>query len=228
MNRISGYQSAAALVQRLLLRLHDDESQGLHDLSFPAPRGHRPHRLCPLTGRLATAACERVSVEWLRAGDEPLESCRAHLRLLVDGRDGRPATRATPGAFVEARTFVDLPPRYAAWATTAGLPRPPAPEGPVLTFASYRPAVRVRLLSPKDGLHLLRDPETPPEQATLALAAVVDPPGADVVFYVDGVPFEVAAYPYRARWPLKPGEHVVEARVPRAGARSARVRVVVQ
>ena len=228
MNRISGSQAAAALVQRLLLRLHDDERQGLHDLSFPAPRSHRPHRLCALTGHLATDACDRVSVEWLRAGDVPQEACRAHLRLLVDGRDGRPASRETPRVFVEPRTFVDLPARYAAWAAAAGLPRPPAPEAPVLSFASYAPAARVRLISPTDGLRLLRDPETPLDQATLSLAAVVDPPGADVVFYVDGVPVEVAAYPYRARWPLRPGEHVFEARVPRGGAVSARVRVVVQ
>ena len=158
------------------------------DLSFPPPRAHRPHRLCALTGDLATEACERVAVEWLRAGDEPRDACRAHLRLLVDARSGRPASRETPRAFVEPRTFVDLPPRYAAWAAAAGLPRPPAPEAPVLRFASFQPAARVRLTSPTDGLRLLRDPETPPDQATLSLAAVVDPPGPDVVFYVDGVP----------------------------------------
>jgi penicillin-binding protein 1C len=167
-------------------------------------------------------------VEWLRAGDEPPELCRSHLRLLVDSRTGRPANRDTPRAFVEAHTFVDLPPRYAAWAATAGLPRPPAPEAPILRFASYETAVRVHLTSPTDGLRLLRDPETPADQATLSLAAVVDPPGPDVVFYVDGLPFEVAAPPYRVRWPLRPGEHVFEARVPRARAASARVQVVVQ
>jgi penicillin-binding protein 1C len=228
MNRISGYQSAAALVQHLLMRLHDDEAHGLHDLSFPAPRAHRPLRLCARSGELATEACERVAVEWLRPEDEPHEFCRAHVRLLVDARNGRPANRETPRAFVVPRTFVDLPPRYAAWAAAAGLPRPPAPEVPALRFASFQPAVRVRLTSPTDGLRLVRDPETPREQATLSLAAVVDPPGPDVVFYVDGLPFEVAAYPYRARWPLRAGEHVFEVLVPQARAASARVSVIVE
>jgi penicillin-binding protein 1C len=227
MNRLSGYQSAAALAKTLLLRLHGGEAQGLHDLSFPPPRGHQPVRLCALTGALATDACDRVTVEWLRKGDEPPHTCRAHVRLLVDARTGRPATRETPRYFLEPRTFADLPPRYAAWAAAEGLPRPPALE-PALSFASFRRVVRVSLTSPTDGLRLLRDPETPPGQATLSLGAVVDPPGPEVVFYVDGLPFEVAPYPYRTRWPLRPGEHAFEARVPRAGAASARVRVLVE
>jgi penicillin-binding protein 1C len=227
MNHVSGSQAAAALVQRLLLRLHAGEAQGLQDLAFPPPRGHHAVRLCALTGRLATPACERVGLEWLRSGDEPRQECRAHQRILVDVRTGRPALRATPRAFLEALTFVDLPPRYAAWAAAAGLPRPPAFE-PVFTFASHRPSVRVSLRSPADGLRLLRDPETPAALATLALAAVVDPPGSEVVFYVDGRPFETVAYPYTTRWPLRSGEHVFEARVPSAGAFSARARVLVQ
>jgi penicillin-binding protein 1C len=227
MNHVSGSQSAAALAQRLLLRLHPDEAQGLDDLSFPAPRGHRPARLCALTGALATPACEQVSLEWLRPGDAPRHECAAHQRILVDSRTGRPALRETPRAFLEVHTFVDLPPRYAAWAAASGLPRPPTVE-PRLAFASYRPSVRVSLTSPTDDLRILRDPETPAGQATLSLAAVLDPPGPEVVFYVDGLPFETVGYPYRTRWPLRSGEHVFQARVPRAGVVSARVRVLVQ
>jgi penicillin-binding protein 1C len=180
-----------------------------------------------LTGALGTPACERVSSEWLRPGDEPRHECTAHRRILVDSRTGRPASRETPRAFLEARTFVDLGPRYAAWAAAAGLPRPPAVE-PQLAYASYRPRLRVSLSSPENGLRILRDPEAPAGQATLSLGAVVDPPGPEVVFYVDGRPFETVAYPYRTRWPLRPGEHVFEARVPRAGSASARVRVLVE
>jgi penicillin-binding protein 1C len=229
MNRLSGYLSAAALAKAVLVGLHGDEAQGLHDLTFPPPRGHQPARLCALTGALAGGACDRVTVEWLRSADAPRHVCLAHTRLFVDTRTGRPATRQTPRGFVEPRTFVDLPPRYAAWAAAENLPRPPAPE-PVLTFASAaaNPTVRVRLTSPADGLRLIRDPETPADQATLSLAAVVDPPGDDVVFYVDGAPFQVAAYPYRVRWPLRPGAHVFEARVPRRGAASPRARVLVE
>jgi hypothetical protein len=101
-------------------------------------------------------------------------------------------------------------------------------------FASYESAPdpvghapRISVTSPEDGVRLLRDPETPASQATLALRAVVEPPTAQVVWYVDGAPFEVVDYPYAARWPLRPGEHAFQARLAR-GAASGVVRVVVE
>jgi hypothetical protein len=57
---------------------------------------------------------------------------------------------------------------------------------------------------------------------------VVDPPTAQVVWYVDGKPYEVADYPYTARWPLRPGDHVIQARLPVSGAASGLVRVTIQ
>jgi penicillin-binding protein 1C len=137
MDRLSGYHSAAFLVQRVLELLHREQNDGLEDLSFPPPRGFRPVRVCALTGRLATAACDRVLLEWFRPGEEPADRCAAHQQRAVDRRDGLLATAATPRQAVEIRTFVDLPPRYAAWQAGAGLPRPPeqaspltVPEGP--------------------------------------------------------------------------------------------------
>jgi penicillin-binding protein 1C len=223
MNRLTGYRSAAALAHDVLLFLHRDQQQGLEDLSFPPPRSARAVRLCALTGRLATDACDRVFVEWLRPGEEPVDACAAHRRTVVDRRTGRPATRGTPPVFVEVRTRVDLPPRYASWLAAAGLPHlsdaadaPPAPRSH---------GVRLSVTSPEDGLRLLRDPETPSAQATIALKAVVDPPAPQVVWYVDGAPFQVADYPYAVRWPLAPGEHVFQARLAQGAVASRVVRV---
>jgi penicillin-binding protein 1C len=56
----------------------------------------------------------------------------------------------------------------------------------------------------------------------------VDPPVAQVVWYVDGEPFEVSDYPYTARWPLRAGEHRIEARLPYRPERSGPVAVVVR
>jgi penicillin-binding protein 1C len=231
MNRLTGYASAAELVQRVLLRLHRDQADGLEDLSFPAPRGFRPLRLCALTGRQATPACERVFLEWLRPGEQPVDDCRAHVTVAVDTRSGRPADARTPRRAVETRTFVDLPPRYAAWAASAGLSPPPRATPPLQTYrvsGRSAPEPRLDVTSPAQGLRLLRDPETPPAQATLALAAVVDPPSPQIVWYVDGAPYVVAEYPYTARWPLVPGEHVFQARTAVGGAASAPVRVSVE
>lgn len=74
----------------------------------------------------------------------------------------------------------------------------------------------------------MRDPDTPPTSATLALRVVVDPPPQQIVWYVDHRPFQVVDYPYTARWPMTAGEHIFQARVPYTDAASRSVRVKVQ
>jgi penicillin-binding protein 1C len=129
------------------------------------------------------------------------------------------------------RTFVDLPPRYAAWAAGAGLPAPPSalplPASYAGAFAPSRSA-RVAITSPQNGSHLLRDPETPASLATLALSVTVDPPAPQVVWVVDGRPWKIVDRPFSARWPLAAGEHVFQARAPALGAVSGRVKVTVE
>jgi penicillin-binding protein 1C len=231
MNRLTGYRSAAELAQWVLRYLHRDDDPLAAPPFFPPPRGSGAVRLCALTGRLATDACEHVALEWLRPGEGPVDACRAHVRLAVDARTGRPATRATPRASVELRTYVDLPPRYAAWAAAAGLEAPPSARPTLASLvgppALSRPA-RVSITAPADGERLLRDPETPAALATLALTAVVDPPVPQVVWLVDGRPWKLVDYPYAARWPLAAGEHVFQALVPALGKSSARVTVTVE
>ncbi len=229
MNRLTGYRSAAALVQKVLLGLHPDEADGLADVSFPPPRDAHLVRICALTGKRVSEACDRVLGEWFRRGDAPLDTCTAHVRLAIDMRTGRPATGLTPRRFVELRTFVDLPPRYASWAAAAGLPRPPQLETPasVASFV-WDAIVRVSIRSPENGERVLRDPETPPEQSTLALRAIADPPVPQLVWYVDGAPYRVADYPYTVRWPLSPGEHAFQARLVDGRRGSSAVHVLVQ
>lgn len=240
MNRLSGYLSAADLVQQVLQVLHRDQMDGFADLSFPPPRGYRPARVCALTGARATDACEQVFLEWFRPGEEPTDDCAAHQLRAIDRRNGLLATAGTPRSEVEVRTFVSLPPRYAAWQDASSLPRPPdevsvlhpgeAPPvglaaGPAL--ASHRP-VRLRITSPEARTRLLRDPETPPALSTLALTAVVDPPVRQVVWYVDGRPYQTTDYPYTARWRLQPGEHTFQVRIPFTPEGSPEVKVIVQ
>ncbi len=87
---------------------------------------------------------------------------------------------------------------------------------------------RIEVTEPRQGVHLLIDPETPPSLATVALRATVDPPVEQLVWYVDGQPFETVDHPFTARWPLAPGEHTFEACLPFGGSRSGRVRILVE
>jgi penicillin-binding protein 1C len=248
MNRLSGYLSAAELSQRIMMSLHQAELSGLQDIPFPPPPGYRPHRLCAMTGRLASQACDKVILEWMASGQEPVDICSAHVCLAIDTRSGLLANRTTPRRRVEVRTFVDLPPRYAAWAATAGLPRPPSPSIPPVVAIALRidkrplsspgPAIsrapipltagitpRIRVTSPENGVILLRDPDTPPDHATVALRATASPPVEQLVWYIDGQPFATVDYPHAARWPLAAGEHTIQARIPYRQMASKPIRV---
>ncbi len=243
MNRLSGYLSAAELVQQILSVLHRDQLDGLDDLSFPPPRGYRPVRVCALTGARAGDACDQVFLEWFRPGEEPTDDCTVHQLRAIDRRNGLLATADTPRSEIEVRTFVALPPRYAAWQIATALPHPPdevsflhpgqapptglaaSPTGPVL--AVNRP-VRLHITSPEHKVRLLRDPETPLDLSTVALTVVVDPPVRQVVWYVDGRPYQTVDYPYATRWRLQPGEHTFQVRVPFTPDGSPEVRVIVQ
>jgi len=240
MNHLSGYLSAAELVQKVLLVLHRDQADGLDDLTFPPPRGWQPARVCALTGHRATDACDQVFLEWFRPGEEPVDDCRVHQRRAVDRRTGLLATADTPRSEVEVRTFTELPPRYAAWQASVALPRPPEAvsafrpgmmgPGSGVVHAVLDPSrpIRLRITSPDNGVRLLRDPETPPDLSTLALSVVVNPPVRQVVWYVDGRPYETVDYPYTTRWKLTPGEHTFQVRLPFSEGASGAVRVVVQ
>lgn len=231
MTQLSGYRVAARLARGLIEHLHRDQLDGLAATPFPPPTGFRPERLCPLTGGRATPACDRVVLEWLPA-EAPLGDCAAHFRLAVDRRTGAPATVATPARELEGRVHVELPPRYAAWLARQSVASLPAAlagtqrESGGGTLAELEP--RVEIVSPEPGVRLLFDPETPPRRNTLRLSAVVQPPVPQLVWYVDGVPFATVEAPYEARWPLVPGEHRIQARVPWSSARSREVRVVVE
>lgn len=233
MNHLTGARAAAELAHRILLAASPARGE---DFGFPVPEGFRPSRLCPLTGRLASSACEGTFVEWFRPGSEPVDGCSAHLRVAFDRETGRPATAVTPRGRIEERLFVDLPPRYAAWMASAGLKAPPGPRWQLdsgETSADHRAfgrelSPRIAITSPLPGSRLLRDPETPAPFSSLALRAHVDPPVPQLVWWVDGAPFATVDSPYSARWPLEPGSHSIEARLPWGGVGSGAVRIVVE
>ncbi len=233
MTQLSGYRIAARLAQRIVERLHGESLDGLSGVGFPPPKDARAVRLCPLSGGLATAACDRVTLEWLPAEVPDPAPCQAHRRLAIDRRTGRLADARTPPRETEARTFVDLPARYAGWLARQSEPswseiakRFGGPEAS-LALPDDRLA-RIEILSPEAGERLLRDPETPPDLNTLALRATVDPPVEQLLWYVDGSPFGMARAPFELRWPLAPGEHFIQARVPFTAARSRAVRITVE
>lgn len=226
MSQLSGYRVAARLAQSVLEHLHRDQLDGLAGAPFAPPRELRAERLCAVTGARATAACDRVALEWLPP-TLTLADCAAHRRIAVDRRSGAFATAATPASEVEVRTYVDLPARYAGWLARQRLPALPEDGAAATGGGVGGEAIQVEITSPENGVRLFYDPETPLERNTLALRAIVEPAVEQLVWYVDGLPFATVDRPYLARWPLAPGEHLIQARVPFSSARSNPVRIVV-
>ena len=243
MHEITGAGNAAELVRRILEHLHGNEKHGLADLSFPPPQGYSKVAVCALTGKRATKACDPVFEEWFRPGQEPQQDDDAYLRLAVDVRNGLLAHAGTPTRYIEQRTFINLPPRYADWAMKAGLPRAPqevsslgnaaaaplrarAPEAGSTTAGGGQTILRI--VAPSNGLKLMRDPALPAHRNTIGLRVEISPPMREVLWMVDGKPFQLAAYPYTVRWTLQPGKHVIQARAPFTSEVSTPVHIQVE
>jgi penicillin-binding protein 1C len=98
------------------------------------------------------------------------------------------------------------PPASPAATTDTGiLPDPAAPRDDTATIV---------IVSPRDSMRVIRNPELPADLASLPLKVETTPAATQVTWYVDGKPFLVSAAGAVARWPLQPGTHRFEARIP--------------
>ena len=85
----------------------------------------------------------------------------------------------------------------------------------------------LKIVSPSHGLRVFQDPETPPGRSSIALAVHVEPAVDQILWRVDGEPYALVDYPFKARWHLQPGDHWIQAEIPYSGHRSPAVRVAV-
>jgi penicillin-binding protein 1C len=219
MNRVSGSSVAAALL-RLFTELQGDAVQGLGEEPFPPPRGTVAHRICPVSGRLAGDDCPKAVIEYFAPDAAPADVCSVHRKAVVDRRTGELATPYTPASRRSLRPVTVLGPEYAAFAASRGYARPSLDAENLADAA-------ILLRSPLDGARVHVDPSTPARFQTLALRAEVRPEVPEIVWLVDGTEFARASYPYEARWPIRPGVHVFEARFPNALVGSGAVEVTV-
>jgi penicillin-binding protein 1C len=86
----------------------------------------------------------------------------------------------------------------------------------------------VTVLSPRNNMRVIRNPELPVDLASLPLKAAVPAGATQVVWVVDGKPFLVAPAETVVRWPLQPGFHTFEAKVPYRGLSSGPVTIAVE
>ncbi|MBI2840137.1 MAG: hypothetical protein HYX75_17615, partial [Acidobacteria bacterium] len=159
---------------------------------------------------------------------EPVEKSDVYRKVAIDTRTGRAALPDCPAGLVREKTYVALDDRFAAWAKQSGLELPPVEALDATSLPGQAPPLRIAINEPPDGATLLPDPETPPDLSTIPLHATVTPASPQVVWYVDGKPYEVVDYPYSTRWKLTPGPHTFQVKLPYAPVASSKVRVTVQ
>lgn len=89
-------------------------------------------------------------------------------------------------------------------------------------------APQLSILSPENNSRLWRNPELPPSLNRLPLRADVRPAVPQIVWYVDGEPFAVTAPGQTVYWPMTPGAHRFQIRLPWQETASSPVRIVVE
>jgi penicillin-binding protein 1C len=87
---------------------------------------------------------------------------------------------------------------------------------------------RLAIATPEHNTHIWRNPEQPASLNRLALKLAPGPQGAQIVWYVDGEPFQTAEADQTVYWPLRPGAHQIQARLALQPGASWKVKVMVE
>lgn len=241
MKALGGASSAALLVREILLFLHRGMDSGMADRAFANPEGGGFVSLCAVSGGRNTGRCDRAFMEWFAKGMAP-EAETVHREADIDIRNGLLATPWTPYPMRKKNRFLDLPARLAHWSQAKGIPEPPSAASPIdlpsgvnwpgtgrnRTPLAGNVPVRVTVTSPQHHQRVMRNPGIPEELNTLCLFATAVPEVPQVVWYVDGKPFRVSAAGEPVRWPLVPGTHSFQARLPYRSEVSNKISIIVE
>ncbi len=186
--------------------------------------------VCPLSGARVTAACPGHVFEWFTHDEaEELPFDEMHEQIDVDPRNGLRAGHA-PSATCErvTKTFERFPPRYAAWAASAGRPVAPtaySPDCPPDAAETGSSSGPLSIRYPLGDARFVIDPDRPDSAQVLAVAVVAPPGTPEVELLVDGAEVDHRRSPYTLRWPLAPGDHELVARAGKTESERVKIHV---
>ncbi|MBV8914581.1 MAG: glycosyl transferase, partial [Acetobacteraceae bacterium] len=89
-------------------------------------------------------------------------------------------------------------------------------------------APRLEIVQPEPDTHVWRNPEAPASLNRLVLRAVAAPNVPQIVWLVDGVPVATTAPEQPLTWPMRPGRHRFQVRLPLQDEASRPLTVVVE
>ncbi|WP_216851346.1 transglycosylase domain-containing protein [Acidisphaera sp. L21] len=99
---------------------------------------------------------------------------------------------------------------------------------PGATHPAAPPTPHLSITQPDPDTHVWRNPEAPPALNRLVLRATADPPVPQIVWLVDGKPVATTAPDAPLFWPMTPGRHHFQIRLPLAAGVSKPVAVIVE
>jgi penicillin-binding protein 1C len=223
MRQISGVSGAGPIFRDLMLTLHRNTPPRLLSLSKgpnAKPEGLIAHSICTVSGGLPNEFCPNQMTEYFLIGTEPAAVCDWHRIIDAPAQDGFHFASLHNDKGTSQLTML-YPPMYQPWATSEGITQPlllgeargeerEAKSGERTAPSDQRPASKIQITSPDDGDIFKIDPVLRPEFQTLLLECIVEGGFNKVTWLVDGVPIAIVGPPFRARWQLKRGEHVVQ------------------
>ncbi len=174
------------------------------------PQGVTAIRVCALSGALPGPDCPHVRTVHVPSDHVDRPTCDWHRPIRIDRRNGLRASDRCPAEHVTTAVFEHLPSAYRSWQAEHSTNAPPTTWSPLCPPDGLTVDALV-VVHPNPGDRFLIEPGYDRSTQTLELSVEVDPPVPSVDWYVDGVKVASAPWPYTASWPLKPGEHVVQA-----------------
>ncbi|MCB9998092.1 MAG: transglycosylase domain-containing protein [Methylobacteriaceae bacterium] len=88
--------------------------------------------------------------------------------------------------------------------------------------------VRLIVSTPENNSRIWSNPEQPASLNRLTLKARVEPRVEQIVWYVDGEPFAITDPDKPVYWPMRPGSHRIQARLPLRSGASKAVHVMIE
>jgi len=217
MRNLSGSASAAELARILIAHVSPHNRR-----RFESPEGMRRYAVCAYSGDAPGVGCARPVMEWL---SRPPRTTRT-VHIAVDQRTERLASAHTPARFVAVRALARVPARFGPWLARLAAPRSALEVHRRQSNAHGTGALSI--VSPADGLRLIRLPGVAPRLQSIALRADTGGKPVQVVWFVNDVPVATGDDRHVPRWPLEPGRHMFRAQIAGTLAFSAPVTVTVQ
>lgn len=214
MKKISGVAGAGPIFREVMLTLHRD--------FMPLPQA-RPQSLikttiCTTSGARPNPYCPNQMQEIFLSDNAPHATCDWH-RLVAAPNESENFLTQISTPRLQPRVALLYPALYQPWAKAEGIVQPlllattfnlTSSQPPATS--NQPPATSLTITFPDEGDIFKIDPILRQEFQTLLLECVATEGITEVTWVIDGEIVKTVATPFRARWQLRTGEHVVQAR----------------